>query len=625
MLWHDRAQVSSEYVDHPIDSSQWEKMKLKFLLFAAEGRNVWLGISTNGFNPHGVRTLSWSCWPVILVVYNLPPSICMKFEFQMMTLLIPGRKLQGQDIDVVLRPLVKTLKKLWHQGVQAFDSLKNEYFTLKATLMFRIHDFPAQDETRSTHLGYDSKIVYTNYRIFLKSRHPFRDGTYLGLETHEHKSALLRLTGAQSLEKLADVHYEPGKLVVRKTGKRKRYQSDKEEYDSELVTGEKDLRTALQQVSLYFRILCSKVVRRECLNQAKCMIAEAMCVLEKYFPAGFLDISVHNMVHSDDEALVCGPVRYRWMYPFERGMKECKSIPNNNRYIEGSITKSIEMDDYVRFSMEHMKNADKGGHKVNLDPFLKDEREFNDMGSLLDENPVQVSHIQWMQIRRSVIFRNDPEGLDVYYRDNCENCESDGVAMEEVEMQTKFLSWLYEKMRNKMDTDLWRYVRGPASQKEYKRYRVNGFSFFSQENQEKAKTQDSGVTVVSSTTFRSSKRDKSLVTNLTRWYGVIRQILENGTKICQDSDFPSVNLSILKIHTKISDEPVILDEETAQVFYSRDVKHPDWWVVIHTPRGLTADVDKAEIPGHDSFQDILQEEPHLCKLLEQKRLPRTKK
>ncbi|RZC87087.1 hypothetical protein C5167_042015 [Papaver somniferum] len=62
--------------------------------------------------------------------------------------------------------------------------------------------------------------------------------------------------------------------------------------------------------------------------------------------------------------------------------------------------------------------------------------------------------------------------------------------MEEVEMQTKFLSWLYEKLRSedKMDTDLWRYVRGPVSQKEYKRYRMNGFSFCSQSNQENAKT-----------------------------------------------------------------------------------------------------------------------------------------
>ncbi|XP_026397035.1 uncharacterized protein LOC113291755 [Papaver somniferum] len=235
MLWHDRSQVSSEYMRHLIDSSQWAKMKLKFTLFVTEGRNVWLGISTDGFNPHGIQTLSWSCCPVILVVYNILPSMFMKSEFQMMTPLIPGRKSPGQDIDVFLWSLVNTLKKLWHQGVKAFDSLKREYFTLKATLMFGIHDLPVQVVLSgcTTH-GYCA--VFTA-QTKLESKNPFRDGTYLRLETHEHKSAPLRLTGAQSLEKLADVHYEPGKLVVRKTGKRKRCQSDKEEDDSELVTG----------------------------------------------------------------------------------------------------------------------------------------------------------------------------------------------------------------------------------------------------------------------------------------------------------------------------------------------------------------------------------------------------
>ncbi|XP_026383700.1 uncharacterized protein LOC113279216 [Papaver somniferum] len=37
MLWHDRAQVSSEYMRHPIDSSQWAQTKLKFPLFSVKG------------------------------------------------------------------------------------------------------------------------------------------------------------------------------------------------------------------------------------------------------------------------------------------------------------------------------------------------------------------------------------------------------------------------------------------------------------------------------------------------------------------------------------------------------------------------------------------------------------
>ncbi|KAI3970309.1 hypothetical protein MKX01_023956 [Papaver californicum] len=76
------------------------------------------------------------------------------------------------------------------------------------------------------------------------------------------------------------------------------------------------------------------------------MISEAMCVLQKYFPAAFFDISVHNMVHLADEALICGPVRYRWMYPFERAMKQYKNIPNNKRFIEGLFV-------FSEFSFNH--------------------------------------------------------------------------------------------------------------------------------------------------------------------------------------------------------------------------------------------------------------------------------
>ena len=75
-------------------------LKAKWLYFAKEGCNVWLAIATNG--PRGIQSSSYSYWPVITVPYNLPPSLCMKREFQMLSLLIPGPKAPGQDIDVFL-------------------------------------------------------------------------------------------------------------------------------------------------------------------------------------------------------------------------------------------------------------------------------------------------------------------------------------------------------------------------------------------------------------------------------------------------------------------------------------------------------------------------------------------
>lgn len=80
----------------------------------------------------------------------------------------------------------------------------------------------------------------------------------------------------------------------------------------------RDLRRALHQISLFFYLLCSKVLSRQAIQVAKDMVVEALCVLEKHFPLAFFDISIHLVVHLADEALICGPVPQRWMYPFER-------------------------------------------------------------------------------------------------------------------------------------------------------------------------------------------------------------------------------------------------------------------------------------------------------------------
>jgi hypothetical protein len=49
MTWHDRAKVSDKNMRHPIDSVEWKTCKTKWPEFSKEGRNVWLGVATDGF------------------------------------------------------------------------------------------------------------------------------------------------------------------------------------------------------------------------------------------------------------------------------------------------------------------------------------------------------------------------------------------------------------------------------------------------------------------------------------------------------------------------------------------------------------------------------------------------
>jgi hypothetical protein len=46
--------------------------------------------------------------------------------------------------------------------------------------------------------------------------------------------------------------------------------------------------------------------------------AIALCMLEREFPLSFFDLMIHLMIHLVEELFLCGPVHYRWMYPFER-------------------------------------------------------------------------------------------------------------------------------------------------------------------------------------------------------------------------------------------------------------------------------------------------------------------
>ena len=66
----------------------------------------------DGFNPFGNMSSQYNIWPVVLMTYNLPPWLCMKQAYLVLTLLIPSPKVPGNDIDVYLEPLVDELIQL---------------------------------------------------------------------------------------------------------------------------------------------------------------------------------------------------------------------------------------------------------------------------------------------------------------------------------------------------------------------------------------------------------------------------------------------------------------------------------------------------------------------------------
>jgi hypothetical protein len=87
---------------HPLDSDAWKALYNFDPKFAWDARNVRIGLATDGFTPFCDNATSYSCWPVFAVPYNLPPSLCMKYEFMFLCLTVPGLDHPGPKLNVMI-------------------------------------------------------------------------------------------------------------------------------------------------------------------------------------------------------------------------------------------------------------------------------------------------------------------------------------------------------------------------------------------------------------------------------------------------------------------------------------------------------------------------------------------
>ena len=106
---------------HPSNGEAWKRFNNVHPHFSAESMNVRLGLCTDECNPFGSFTASYSCWPVILTVYNLPLGMCMRPEFIFLSTIIPGPSSPGRNINVCLLSLIDELAQLWSSGTLTYD------------------------------------------------------------------------------------------------------------------------------------------------------------------------------------------------------------------------------------------------------------------------------------------------------------------------------------------------------------------------------------------------------------------------------------------------------------------------------------------------------------------------
>ncbi|KAH7845823.1 hypothetical protein Vadar_006468 [Vaccinium darrowii] len=778
MRWHKETRVEEKGVSrHPADSIAWKEFDKEHEWFSRDPRNVRLGLASDGFNPFGNMSTTYSMWPVILTPYNLPPWMCMKEPFLILSSLIPGPSSPGNDIDVYLQPLVDELKDLWHNGVSTYDAYLKQTFRLHAAVLWTINDFSAYGmlsgwstkgklacpvcnaETCSMTLKNGQKQCYLGHRRFLNSDHKWRKSNKFNGK-HETRLRPKELSGDDVLRQLDAIPNEVrfGKHPNKK--KRKRSESElnwtkksiffelpywktlklrhnldvmhieknilesilgtlmnidgktkdtaKSRMDLEFLGIRKELHLqrdgdrivippacytlalsekrricqwlksvkfpdgyasnisrcvnvadckisgmkshdfhvmlqllpialrgflskevcfALTELSLFFKELCSETLRLQVLEQLERDIALILCKLELIFPPSFFDVMVHLAIHLAHEAIIAGPVRYRWMYPIERFLRTLKDSVRNKAHPEGSIVEAYIDKECLTFCSMYLTDSETR--------FNREERNY-DGGQVhlpsklplftCNARPLGAVDIKKLNLEdyskaRWYILNNCIE-VESYLQKHKEEIQEQSPMNVEQRHQSEFPSWFEKHMiqlrkQNSPEAtnDLYSLALGPDRRvTRCSGCIVNGTRFHTRDRERVRTTQNSGIVVKGE--YLSEDTD---------FYGILIDIIELkynfGNRVylfkCQwrdvsdkregirkDQHFISVNAT----KTWYTNEPFVLASQARQVYYLDDPKHGGSWQIvqkIHT-RNLfdVPEVDEEDDSNDETFQQV---------------------
>ncbi|XP_042946082.1 uncharacterized protein LOC122279468 [Carya illinoinensis] len=757
MRWH-RDQRMNEHgvLRHPADSEVWKAFDQQYSWFAQDSRNVRLGLASDGFNPFNNLSKPYSIWPVILVPYNLPPWLCMKDQFFMTSLLIPGPRSPGNEIDVYLQPLIDELIDLWENGVDTYDAMTAQTFRLHATLFWTINDFPAygnlsgwstkgkmacpscRQETDSMWLTYSRKHCYMGHRRFLPSGHNWRKKKSIFNGSVEHREPPAHLAAEDIINEIQNIPFNAdfgkankkrkrtteelnwtkkniffqlpywSRLKIRHnldvmhieknicdnilgtlmniTGKTKDHVNARRDLSNLNIRKElqlnqdgqritmphacftlygvertgfcnwlhdvkfpdgfasniarcvsvvdckiSDIRLALTEFSTFFKELCARTCKVDVLERLQADIAIILCKLEMIFPPSFFDVMVHLAYHLPREALLAGPVQYRWMYPFERYLGKFKKYVKNKARPEGSIAEAYIHVECLNFCSMYLhdvetrlnpqeRNFDGGEHGVQ-DGLRIFRQKVRPMGGAsrhqLDKQ---------LFVKANWYVLNNCEEIGQYLNEHYMQISEDYSDNVDCMHAAQFPSWFKTRIQNlcvsnpgEVSEDLYALACGPdpwvAS---YSGCIINGIRFHTRQREEHRRTQNSGVLVMG-----------ELGTQSVEFYGVLIDILEfrymgwrrvyvfrcewfdisdprRGIRV--GDHLTSVNMS----RTFYKDEPFVLACQALQVFYLKNSSLTGNWYVVQKvtnrnvydiPQAPDSDDDASEASDVDAYQE----------------------
>ncbi|GJT44255.1 transposon, En/Spm-like protein [Tanacetum coccineum] len=366
MTWHATGQSKEKgKMNHPCDGRAWKYFDMMKPEFSGDPRNVRLGLAADGFNPFGMMSQNYSMWPVILTTYNTPPWMCMKETSLMLTMLIPGPRSPAKDIDVYLQPLIKELQELW-KGVWTKDAATGTHFQMKAAVLWTINDFPAQinDKTKDTvKARQDLETLKVRKELWLVKKpngklekpHPKYSFTTEGRKRFCKFIKGVRLPDGFGSNFKQKVTADDNNITGMKS------------HDCHIMMHRllpygvqqylpKSIAAPIIEFCLFFKQLCARTLMQQDMSEAKKQSISILIELEQIFPPAFFDIMIHVAIHLPDEAILGGPIRYRWMFPFERYMKKLKNYVRNKAKPEGSIAEGYVAEEALTFCSRYLKD-----------------------------------------------------------------------------------------------------------------------------------------------------------------------------------------------------------------------------------------------------------------------------
>ncbi|XP_054813974.1 uncharacterized protein LOC129314536 [Prosopis cineraria] len=377
----------------------------------------------------------------------------------------------------------------------------------------------------------------------------------------------------------------------------------------------------ITEVSMFFKDLCSTILQVEQMQKLVENIVVTLCKLEKIFPPGFFDSMEHLPIHLPYEAMVGGPVQYRWMYPFERVLHDLKKMVKNKARVEGSICEAYLMQEISNFCsyyfLPHIETKlskvgrnDNGGEVTAPDGCLS-----------IFTHPGRASG----KMRKRHLSDEEFNAATIYVLLNCVEIEpflkifedelvveNPNITEEEIERKTnnEFAKWLntyvFDQKNGVLDSRVKYLASSPFREVHtWHQYNVNGYRFHTMAYGSNKTTMNSGV-CIKGKCYGDLEND---------YYELLNDIIEleyhnpslkRTTLVLFKCDWfdPIINkrwkvrkqFGLVDINHKrrfMKYEPFILAEQSQQVYFaeyaSRKKERADWWVVYKVKAGSMID------------------------------------